>query len=304
MKQVAIWLRAMRIPFLQASILPVVLGSALAYRDGGFSWGFFWFMVLAMGAINIGTNLTNDYFDHVSGADERNPHPTRFSGGSRVIQQGLIAPRAIFAAAVISYSVAILVGLYLTFQSDWGLLVFGILGVTLSFFYTAPPLKLGYRGWGEPLVGILLGPLAVMGAYYLYTRTITSQAFFLSLPVGFLVTGILYINQFPDVESDAASGKFHLIARMGRERAIRGYLAILGAAYLSLLLPVVFGVLPPWTLVAFMSLPFALRGSRILQRSHDQIHKLLPAMGLSITTHLSVGLLLVIGLLLDHWTAS
>ena len=303
MKQIALWLRAMRAPFLQASILPVLLGSVLAYRDGGFSFGLFWVTVVAMGAINIGTNLTNDYFDHLSGADERTLFPTRFSGGSRVIQEGQISPEEIFITAMIFYAVAIILGLYLTFQSNWGLLVFGILGVSLSFFYTAPPLRLGYRGWGEPLVGILLGPLAVLGAYYVYTRTLTDQALFLSLPIGFLVTAILYINQFPDAESDAASGKLHWIARMGRERAVGGYLAILGMAYSSIFLPVVFGILPAWTLLALLSLPLSVQAARILRRSYDQPEELVPAMGLTIGTHLSVSLLLMVGLLLDYWMA-
>ena len=304
MEQITIWLQAMRLPFLQASILPVVLGSALAYRDGGFSWGLFWVMVVAMGAINIGTNLTNDYYDHLSGADDRNPHPTRFSGGSRVIQEGLISPGVIFITALISYAVAIVLGLYLTVQSGWVLLLFGILGVTLSFSYTAPPLKLGYRGWGEPLVGILLGPLAVMGAYYVFTRTITPQAFFLSLPLGFLVMGILYINQFPDAELDAISGKLHWVARMGRRRAVAVYFVILGAAYLNIVLPGLFGLLPAWTLLALLTLPFAVRAAIILQRSYDRLEELLPAMGLTIRIHLSVGFLLFLGLLLDHWTSA
>src|SRR3990170_4533801 len=107
MKTIVIWFRAMRIQFLQASLLPVMLGSALAYRDGRFSWGLFWIIAMAIGAIQLGTNLANDYFDHRSGADERNPHPTRFSGGSRVIQERLIPPKQILVATMFFYAVAI-----------------------------------------------------------------------------------------------------------------------------------------------------------------------------------------------------
>lgn len=301
MKRVALWLRAMRIPFLQATILPVVLGSALAYRDGRFSWDLFGVMAVAMGAMNIGTNLSNDYFDHLSGADERNRRPTPFSGGSRVIQQGLIPPEAIFIAAMTSYALAILLGFYLVLRSDWRLLLFGISGILVSYFYTAPPLKLGYRGWGEPLVGFLLGPLAVTGTYYVYSLVLSGPAFFLSLPLGFLVTGILYINQFPDAESDAAAGKRHWIARLGRKRAVKGYFGILGAAYLSIILPVLFGILPAWTLLSLASLPLAVRAGWILSRSYNRTQELIPAMGLTLGTHLAVGLLLVVGLLLDAW---
>ncbi|MBI3994849.1 MAG: 1,4-dihydroxy-2-naphthoate octaprenyltransferase, partial [Nitrospirae bacterium] len=274
MRPIALWLRAMRVPFLQASLIPAALGSALAYRDGTFFWGLFWIIAVAIAAINVGANFSNDYFDHRSGADERNPRPTLFSGGSRVIQDGHISPEAVLIAAMLSYSLAVALGLYLILRSDWKLLLFGLPGILLSFFYTAPPLKLGYRGWGEPLVGILLGPLAVMGSYYVYSLTLTVPVFFLSLPIGFLVAGILYINQFPDAESDAAAGKRHWIVRMGRKRAVKGYFAILVAAYLGIVLPVAFGILPVWTLLALASLPLAVWAGRILYRSYDQPQRL------------------------------
>lgn len=301
MRQIVLWIKAMRLPFLQASLVPAALGSALAYRDGTFSWELFWVIAVAIAAINIGANLSNDYFDHMSGADERNPHPTPFSGGSRVIQEGRISSKNVFIAAMIAYAVATVLGLYLTLRSDWKLLLFGVIGVVLSYFYTAPPLKLGYRGWGEPLVGILLGPLAVMGSYYVYSLTLTVPVFFLSLPIGFLVAGILYINQFPDADSDAAAGKRHWIVRMGRKRAVKGYFAILVAAYLGVLLPVLLGLLPAGTLLALASLPLAVWAGRILYRSYDQPQRLVPAMGLTIGTHLAAGLLLVVGLLMDAW---
>jgi 1,4-dihydroxy-2-naphthoate octaprenyltransferase len=287
----------MRIPFLQASILPVVLGSALAYRDGRFSWELLWLMLAAMAAINIGTNLTNDYYDHRSGADERNRHPTRFSGGSRVIQQGLLPPKAILTAGLISYGLAVALGLLLVWRTRLELLWFGVPGVVLSFFYTAAPLRLGYRGWGELLAGILLGPGAVMGAYFVHTGAVTTPAFALSLPMGFLVSGILYINQFPDAESDAAAGKLHLVARIGTDRAVGGYLVIMTAAFMSIPLSVAFGMLPPWTLLALLSLPAAVRAIWMLGRWYDQPARLVPAMGLTVGTHLAVGLLLWMGLI-------
>ncbi len=303
-QRIITWLRAMRIQFLQASLIPVILGSALAYRDGAFSWELFGLIAFAIGAIHLGTNLTNDYFDHISGADELNSNPTPFSGGSRVIQEMLISPNAIFIAAMIFYAIGVLLGVYLIFRTDWKLLLIGFLGVTLSFSYTAPPLKLGYRGWGELLVGVLLGPLAVMGAYYVYTRTLTPQVFLLSLPIGFLVSAILYINQFPDMESDAAAGKFHWIARIGRRRAVKGYHLLLGFTYLSILFSVLFGILPVWSILSFATLPLAFQAAWILQRSYNRIPDLIPAMALTIMIHLSVGLLLFVGLILDHWTSA
>lgn len=295
----ALWLRAARAQFLQASLLPVGVGSALAYRDGLFSWGWFWAAAASVGMIQIGTNLANDYFDHRSGADERNRHPTPFSGGSRVIQEGLLSPGAIFRGAMIAYALGAVIGLALAARAGWGLIGFGLAGVVLSYFYTAPPLKLGYRGFGEVLVGILLGPLAVGGAYYLFAGRVGLQALAASLPIGFLVAEILFINQVPDAESDAASGKRHWVVRAGRGRAARGYFMIAAGAYASLLAAVLSGLLPAWTLLGMAPLPLVASAGRILIRNNTRQDDLIRAMGMTIVAHLLTGLLMILGLAME-----
>ncbi len=296
-----VWLRAMRIQFLQASVLPVLLGAALGYHEASRFWETLGIMIVAIAAVNIGTNLANDYYDHRSGADEGNRDPTPFSGGSRVIQERLIPPSQVLRASILFYALGAVLGLVLTWIAGWGLLLFGVFGIVLSYFYTAPPLKLGYRGMGEVLVGILLGPVSVLGAYYVYTRRIGMDALALSLPVGLLVAAILYINQFPDAASDAAAGKRHWVVRLGKPRGVKVYILIVFMAYLSITLSAVSGLLPAWTLLSLVTLPVAIRASRILCRSYERTTQMLPAMGLTITLHLSVGLLLLAGLILDGW---
>jgi len=151
--QIRLWARATRAPFFQAIIIPIVLGTTVAwYKTGIFHPGYFLLALLASVFMNAGTNLANDYFDHKSGSDQANNEPTAFSGGSRVIQQGLISPEHIFIAALLFFGLAILVGLELFQQLGWPILIFGTIGLLSGYSYTASPLKLGYRGCGEFLV--------------------------------------------------------------------------------------------------------------------------------------------------------
>lgn len=298
-----VWLRAMRIQFLQASLVPVGVGSALAWREGTLSWTLFIGAVLAIAAINIGANLANDYYDHRSGADERNRTPTPFSGGSRVIQEGLLTARQVLIGSIVAFASAVVIGTGLMFSDRPHLLGFGVAGIALGIFYTAPPLKLGYRGWGEGLVGFLLGPLAVTGAYYLQTKEVTPEAVALSLPVGFLVSAILYVNQFPDAESDGQAGKMHWVARLGPDRAVPGYWSLLGAAYLSLFFAVLGGFASPWILLTWATLPLAVGAARSLRRVHDRPAAVVPVMAMTILLHLSVGMLIVAALIVERLTS-
>ncbi|MHC4778484.1 MAG: prenyltransferase, partial [Planctomycetota bacterium] len=160
MNPVGLWIKAMRAPFFQASFIPVAVGSAVAsFQTGSIDWLLAVLAGLGTAAVNGGTNLMNDYFDHVSGNDEAIKTPTPFSGGSRVIQEGILTPRAVFIGGAVSYLVAAAIGAYLLWHCGPWILAFGTVGAIFSFFYTAPPLKIGYRGAGELLTGFLLGPL-------------------------------------------------------------------------------------------------------------------------------------------------
>ena len=196
MASLMIWLKAIRVPFFTATIIPVLLGSVLAWHDTGlFSWPFFFLILIAALFMHAGTNLSNDFFDHVSKNDVVNKTPTPFSGGSRVIQDKLIPAKQILSAALIFFALGIVLGLYLNFKLPGNtIILLGILGLFLGFFYTASPLKLGYKGVGEVTVGLGFGPLVVLSSYFVQTRTLSLEAFFISIPVGILIALVLYIN--------------------------------------------------------------------------------------------------------------
>ncbi len=294
-----LWIRALRAPFFQAVIIPVLVGTAVAwYRTGIFYLGYFLLTLFGAMFVNAGTNLTNDYFDHESRADDINKEFTAFSGGSRVIQEGLISPQKIRIAALIFFALATVIGLYLVYARGWPILVIGILGVATGYFYTAAPLKLGYRGLGELITGINCGPLVVLGAYYIQARTLSLEALLVSMPVGFLIAAILYINQFPDYLTDKAAKKNNLVVIIGPEKAIKGFYLLLIAPYLVVVLGSALKIIHPMSLICLLSLPVAWKTAKIAQANYNRGKKLIPAMAGTIATHLLIGLLLSCGYLL------
>ena len=294
--QFKVWIRAMRAPFFQAVIVPSLLGTAIVwYRTGVFYWQYFLLATLAVVFINAGTNLTNDYFDHQSRSDDINREATPFSGGSRVIQENLISPAKIYRASLIFFGLAALIGLYLTFVRGLVVLVIGILGVLSGYFYTASPIRIGYRGWGEFVAGLNCGPLVVVGAYYVQAQTLSLEALFISIPVGLLIAAVLYINEFPDHVCDKVAGKNTLIVTMGRERAREGFYSLLLGAYLFIILGAILRIVPWTVIVSLLTFPLAWKAMKIAHSNYANTQELIPAMSSTVTIHLSVGLLLSFG---------
>ncbi len=300
-KRAAIWLKAMRLPFLTATIVPVTLGSIIAWHDtAGFIWSRFWLVILGASLIHIGTNLANDYFDHLSGADKANPNPTPFSGGSRVIQEGLILPKQILYASLAAFILGGLIGLYLNYLCGQNIiLILGVIGVFLGFFYTAGPFSIGYKRFGELAVGIGFGPLMVMGAYFVQARNLPLSVFLVSVPIGILIALVVFINEFPDYASDKSVGKNTLVVVLGREKAVRLYHALLALTYLYVILLVVSKIMPLSCLIVFLSLPLALKAFTVSRYNFERLDKLLPANVSTIGLHLIFGLLLCAAYLLD-----
>src|SRR5947209_5176843 len=222
---------ATRAPFLTATLVPVGLGLAAAAYDGPFSWKLAALTTAGAVAVHLGINVTNDIFDTRSGADEVNVTPTMFSGGSRVLQYGLLTMRQMSVLAAACYVVAIGSGLVLVSQSGPALLGLGAAGVLIGYFYTAPPLQLVHRGLGELAVAVGFGPIMVLGPYYVQRQRFALRPAVLSLPVALLVMLILYANEIPDRIADARVGKRTLVVRLSPNAVVKGYVAAASAAY-------------------------------------------------------------------------
>jgi 1,4-dihydroxy-2-naphthoate octaprenyltransferase len=298
-------LRATRLPFLTATLVPVLLGVAVAARHGDWHWWLALLTLLGAACVHLGLNVANDVFDTASGADAANVTPTQFSGGSRVILYGLLSTRQMAALSLGFFAAGSAIGLYLAAtRAFWPLLAIGAAGLFLAVFYTAPPLRLVHRGVGEACVALGFGPVMALGAYEVQARAFSWEALYASLPVAILIALILYVNEVPDRRGDAAAGKGTLPVRLPQRAVVAGYAGAVAAAFALVVLGVLVGILPWPTLLALLAAPLAVPVYRGLRDHYQQPYALMPAMARNIQLHLATGLLLVAGYLLaiaaDH----
>ena len=289
------YIMATRPQFFPAVIVPIVLGTSYGwYKDGMFDPALFVLSLTAGILYHGGLNLLNDYFDHLYGTDAINPTPlTPYAGGSRVIQRGLIPAGRVLAFSVVLLVAGSVIGLWLAYIRGAGILIIGVTGLLLGIFYSAPPLRLASRGLGEVVVGLNFGVLTVGGSYMVQTGNLGLDALFISLPVAFMVVAILYVNEFPDYIADSRSGKRNLVVRLGPESGRWGLFVISTLAYVSLVLAVIVGFLPPLSLTGLLSLPLSARAAFGLVENYNKPRGLLPHIKATISAHLATGLLII-----------
>ena len=284
----SIWLQAVRAPSLSAAAVPVLLGTAVAARDGYFhGWRILIALIGAM-AIQAGTNLINDYYDFRSGADS---HASL--GPSMVIQRGLLTPEQVWRGGIIAFAIGSMLGLTLVYLCGWPILAIGIPSIAAGYFYTATPVSLAYIGLGELTVFLFMGPTIVLGAYYVMALTFSWSALWASVALGFLVAGILHANNIRDIETDALHGKRTLATIFGRAGAIRELIALDVLAYATTLIAVFARTLPWTALLVLITIPRARDQLRIV-RSTTEAKKLNLALLRSVQLHMEFGILTII----------
>ncbi len=293
------FLDTVRAPFFTGVIVPVILGAVLAWHNGfHFHWGYFLLTLLGILSIHAGANTINDYFDHKSGNDEINREFVRpFTGGSRAIQNQTISSKGMLTLSMILYAIGIAIGLILVFNRGIPILWIGLIGVALGVFYVMPGINLAARGVGEIAILLAFGVLCVMGSYYVQAQTFKWEPFLLSLPIGLLITAVLWINEFPDFNADKAVGKNHWVVRLGKRKAARAYFVIILLTYgLIAIYGIVYNY---WLLLALLLLPNALKISRNAMVNYANTEALIPSNAGTIMAHLATGLLLTGGYVLD-----
>jgi 1,4-dihydroxy-2-naphthoate octaprenyltransferase len=282
------WMRAIRVPTLPAAIVPVLVGTAAARSH--FRVAPFIAALLASVLIQIGTNLANDYFDYRKGADT-----AERLGPMRVTQSGLIAPATVKRAALLTFSLAALVGLYLVTVGGWPILAIGLLSIAAGALYTGGPWPFGYHGLGDPFVFIFFGVLAVTGTAYLYLHRIDATLLVVSLPVGLLVTAILVVNNLRDIETDAVTGKHTLAVMLGPMATRVEFVLLVAGAYLVPLLQRLTGHASNWFWLPWLSLPLAVIVTRTVLRGRGRA--LNAALRDTARLHLLFGVLFALSLL-------
>lgn len=296
------WFGAIRAPFFIAVITPVFLGTAIAWQAGyDFNWLYFLLVLLGVICVNGGTNLANDYYDRAT--DDINvEYVAPFTGGSRMIQQGLLTPRQVIIGGLLFFAAAAIIGAYLiwaTWASGPMILVLGAIGVFSGFFYTAPPLKLGYRWPAEAVVGLNCGVLVTLGAYWIQAQAFSWVPVIASIPLAILIAALLWVNEIPDYAADKAVGKNHIVVLIGKERAAQGYLVLLIAAYIVIVIGVVAGGVTPFALLGLLALPLAIRAMRVAVTNYADSKALAPANAMTPMIYLATGLLMSVGFVIE-----
>ena len=303
MTKIFTWVVIMRLPFLSATIMPILVGAAVA-KFMGFSvdWAWLGLTILGGSLLHIGTNTSNDYFDHLSGTDNINYNYSNkgLNGGSRGIQMGLITPIGVRNLTIIVFALSVLVGIPLIQKAGMQVLWLGLIGFLSGLFYTAPPFRFSSRkGLGELLIGLNFGPLMVAGSTLIQTGKLLPEAFLAGIPLGFLIAAVVYINEFPDHDSDKVTGKNTLIVVFGPEKARIGYVALVSGAFLSIVLLVLNGTFPSLILITLLASYFGITSIQTLYKYYND-RLLEPANWGTIIMHSVTGLLLFAGLWLGN----
>ena len=291
-----VWFLETRPQFLILTPMCVLVGvAAAAYK--GFELNPLHVILTLVGAIlaHISVNVLNDYFDYRSGIDLATKR-TPFSGGSGVLPAGLLEAQQVYLLGLASLVGVGAVGIYFTYEYGWEILPLGILGMLVIYLYTTHITK-------NPLLcaiapGLGFGPLMVVGTYFTQTGEYSLTAGLASLVPGFLVSNLLLLNQFPDIEADKVAARRHLPIAFGRQFSARVYAVLMLATYVSLAVAVSFSVLPLTALIGLLALPLAAKTVMGVLKNYDDTEKLLPFLGLNIQVILLTTLLTGVGILL------
>jgi 1,4-dihydroxy-2-naphthoate octaprenyltransferase len=292
--RLSIWIEATRPYSFTASVTPVLIGSVLAVSDGPFSFARFLLALIGSLFIHIGTNLINDYYDHLSGVDT-----LESMSGSQIIQRGLLTPGEVYWGGIVTFGIGGVFGLILVGLCGWPILALGVASVLAGYFYTANPLPLAYKALGEATVFIFMGPVIVVGAYYVQRETFALTPFLISLPVGCLVASILHANNIRDLNFDIEHGKHTLATMIGRQAANWELAGLVYGAYVITAVLILLGY-APWTIaLTFLTLRHGIPAVRIAFEK-DTVKELNESLMCTVKAHLEYGVLLIVGILLHQ----
>lgn len=281
-----------------ASVVPVLAAGALAAVDHLFNGPLFLAALLGGLLLHVGTNVVNEIYDVRKGVDAiTSPR------ASHALLKGRLSEREAFVIGFAAFAVATLIGAWLITARGWPVVALGVLGVLGGYGYTAPPLQLKYRAFGLPLVFVLMGPLMLLGGYYVVAGTFSLSALVASIPVGLLVTAILHGNEWRDIGDDARAGIRTFSIAAGRRAAHLGYLALVVGAYITLALAVAVQSLPPLSLLAMLSLPLLVRAVRASELGASGQQRAIAMIDLETAQlHATFGALMAFGLALAALT--
>jgi 1,4-dihydroxy-2-naphthoate octaprenyltransferase len=288
-----VWFLETRPQFLLLSVVLAFLGTCIAWYDGAFHLGHALLAFIGLLLCHISVNVLNDYYDYRSGIDLKTQR-TPFSGGSGLLPAGSLEPRHVFWLGMACFLMAVPIGVYFVLVRGWLLLPLLLIATVCILLYTPFITKLGWPEWSP---GLGMGSLPVLGAYFIQTGDYTLPAVVASIPSGILVHNLLLLNELPDTEADEEGGRKTLPITVGKTRASVVYSALTAIIYLWIIGSVIAGLMPVFSLVALLTLPFAIKAIQGALK-HQDGSKLGSAMANNVLVVLLTQLLLGIGYLL------
>lgn len=289
-----VWLKVARPFSLTATVSPLLVGTALAAYQGTFRPLNFLLALCSGLCLQIGANYFNEYFDWRYNLD----HAGSLGSMTVIFRQEMTAGQ-VFVGGFASFVLAALLGLLLALVAGPAVLLFGLAGMTIAYFYSAKPFKFATRGLGDILVYIAMGFLMVWGAYYVQIPRWSWLAFAASVPVGFLVTAILNMNNVRDYQDDLLVRKYTLPVRFGQLFGVRYHAFLLFGSYAAVTVFVLAGLLPLFSLLVWLTFPLAFSNVRsVLSANERRVY----AIGIKRTSmlHLQFGVMLALGILIGR----
>ena len=283
------WKTAARTHTLPAAVVPVLVGSGLAYGEQAFRWdAFVWALVGAL-AIQVAANFSNDASDAKRGVDTEDR-----LGPPRLVSLGVISPKQMWTATWLSIGVAGVSGIAMTFIAGPVVLAIGITSVVAMLGYVGGPVPYGYRGFGEVFVFVFFGLVATVGSRYVHDMTASLAAWLLAIPIGMLVTAILVANNYRDIETDRNAGKRTLAVILGQRRTRTLFSLLVYGAFPLIAIFAIVGWTPFETLFAALLVPFATGPVKIIYAKTTG-PALIRALKLTAKLHLWTGVVLAAG---------
>lgn len=292
----SIWVQAVRVFSFTASMVPVLVGAVLALSyPGDVLWWLFPLVVLCSLLFHAGTNLVSDYFDFMRGVDRKDSF-----GSSGVLVNSLLEPKQVLNAGLLMFALGFLLGLILVYYRGAPIFWLGVIGLLGGFFYTGKPIGYKYIALGDLLVFTLMGPLMVIGSYYVMTGAYAARVLYVSLPIGFLVAAILHANNLRDIVHDTQANVRTLANIFGLKAAKIEYYLLIGGAYLSVVIMVISGVAKPWLLTVFLSMPPAVKNVKTISGARQDNAAAIAMVDVQTAQHhFLFGILLTVGLILS-----
>ena len=290
-----IWWRLLRPHTLTASFVPVFVGTMAALLEGFFHVDLFIAMLIASVLIQAATNMFNEYYDYKRGLDNEQS----VGIGGTIVRDG-IAPRTVMRLAITFIFAAILIGLYICLVTDWSIAVIGIICIFIGYIYTGGPFPIAYTPFGELVSGLLMGTVIIAISFYIQTGMLSHSVILISLPVAIFIGAILLANNIRDLDGDKRSGRKTIAILLGRKNAIYFLACLFALAYGLTLLYILFGMLPAWSLITFLSLKKAIEVVKNFQGKTEPI-EMMPAMVATGKKNTNYGFLLGVSLLLSSY---